>query len=153
MLPRKAALIAFVVLVLSLPAVAQQATPSSGPPPPPPPEQQINPSQPPPPPPPEPVFDPLHAQKSIDVGKFYMDKGDYDAAINRFEDAAQYQPKLALPWELMGEAWEKKHDKEKALAAYKKFLELLPHGADSDKIRKRVAKLEEDMARESPKSQ
>lgn len=81
-----------------------------------------------------------------------MDKGNYDAAINRFEDAAQYQPKLALPWELLGEAWEKKHDKAKALAAYKKFLELLPRGADSDKIRKRVAKLEEDVARESPKS-
>lgn len=100
-----------------------------------------------------PTFDPLHAQRSIQVGKFYMDKGDYDAAIARFEDAAQYQPKLALPWELLGEAWEKEHDTEKAVAAYQKFLELLPHGGDSDKIRKRVAKLQEDLARETPKSQ
>jgi len=82
-----------------------------------------------------------------------MDKGDFDAAINRFEDATQYQPKLALPWELLGEAWEKEHNTEKAIAAYQKFLELLPHGGDSDKIRKRVAKLQEDVAREAPKSQ
>ena len=82
-----------------------------------------------------------------------MDKGEYDAAIARFEDAAQYQPKLAEPWELLGEAWEKEHNKEKAIAAYQKFLELLPHGGDSDKIRKRVAKLDENVSRDSPKNQ
>ncbi|MGO9642690.1 MAG: tetratricopeptide repeat protein [Candidatus Acidiferrales bacterium] len=147
-------LLAFVLLALALPAAAQQATPSSGPPPPP--AQQVSPATgppPPPPPPEEPVFDPYHAQKSIEIGKFYLDKGDYDAAIGRFEDATRYQPKLALPWELLGEAWEKKHDKEKALDAYKKFLELLPQGGDSDRVRKRVAKLQDDLAREARKAQ
>ncbi len=148
MASRKILLTAFALAALTLPAVARQATPSSGPPPPPPPEQPETPPQ-----PPAPVFDPYNAQKSIDVGKFYMDKGDYDAAIARFEDAARYQPKLALPWELLGEAWEKEHDTEKAIAAYQKFLELLPHGGDSDKIRKRVAKLQDDLTRHPPKSE
>jgi hypothetical protein len=39
-----------------------------------------------------PVFDPLHADKSMDVGTFYLKKGDYDAAIDRFEEAARYNP-------------------------------------------------------------
>src|SRR5215472_17079964 len=67
----------------------------------------IDPTVPPPPPPPEdeapetppapsgPVFDPLHAQRSMNVGKFYMNKGVYDAAIDRFLEAANYQPSLA----------------------------------------------------------
>ena len=38
---------------------------------------------------PEPVFDPLHASKSLEVGTFYMKSGNYDAAIDRFKDAAQ----------------------------------------------------------------
>jgi len=134
-------------LAIALPGRAQQMSPASGPPPPPPESAPA----PPPNPPAQPVFDPYNAQKSIDVGKFYMDKGDYDAAISRFQDATQYQPKLAVPWELMGEAWEKKHDKEKAVAAYQKFLELLPNGADSEKIRKRVAKLQDDIAHEAKK--
>ena len=73
-------------------------TPASGPPPPPPPEQPSAPAG----RRPVPAFDPYNAQKSIELGRFYMDKGDYDAAIARFQDAAQYQPKLALPWELLG---------------------------------------------------
>jgi len=97
--------------------------------------------------------DPKSARALAGRGAAYLDKGDYDAAIGRFEDATRYQPKLALPWELLGEAWEKKHDKEKALDAYKKFLELLPQGGDSDRVRKRVAKLQDDLAREARRGQ
>ncbi len=91
-----------VLLLTNAPSMrAQQIDPSTPPPPPPaeaPPE---------PPPPAELVFDPLHAQKSIDVGTFYLKKGNYDAAIDRFIDATRFQPKLAIPWKLLGEAYEK----------------------------------------------
>src|SRR5271169_2976020 len=54
--------------------------------------QPIDPTVPPPPPtedstpdppaaPSGPVFDPLHAERSIDIGRFYLNKGSYDAAI------------------------------------------------------------------------
>ena len=46
----------------------------------------------------EPVWDPLHASKSIEVGMYYKKKGNYDAAIERFEDAARLQPGLARPF-------------------------------------------------------
>lgn len=117
--------------------------------------QQINPTIPPPPPPPEepaappePTFDPYHAEMSIEVGMFYMRKGDYDAAIDRFAEAARYQPTLAKPWKLMGEAFEKKHAYAKASESYKKYLEILPHAEDAAKIKKRITDLDEKAEQE-----
>jgi len=124
--------------------------------------QQINPMIPPPPPPPEepaasaastePVFDPYRAGKSIEVGSFYMRKGDYDAAIDRFVEAARYQPNLAKPWKLMGEAYEKKHMRAKAIESYKKYLEVFPGAEDSAKIKKRISELEEKAGSRSSKA-
>jgi tetratricopeptide (TPR) repeat protein len=119
--------------------------------------QQISPSTPPrppvetPPAPAEPVFDPLHAEKSIEVGTFYMKKGNYDAAIDRFMDATRFQPKLAKPWRLIGEAYEKKHDNGSAIQSYKKYLEVLPGVADAARVKKRIAMLEEKAGQQASK--
>jgi tetratricopeptide (TPR) repeat protein len=119
--------------------------------------QQISPTTPPPPPaetspsPTEPVFDPLHAEKSIEVGTFYMKKGNYDAAIDRFIDATHFQPKLARPWRLLGEAYEKKHDNGSAIESYKKYLEIFPGAEDAAKVKKRISMLEEKAGQQSSK--
>ena len=124
--------------------------------------QPIDPTIPPPPPPAEedaaeatpapagPSFDPLHAQRSLDVGKFYLNKGAYDAAIDRFIESANYQPSLAAPWKMLGEAYEKKHEYSKAADAYNKYLNLLPHAPDAAKIKKAVADLQEKSAEDAP---
>ena len=80
-----------------------------------------------------------------------MKQGKYDAAIDRFEEAAHYQPSLALPWRLLGEAYEKKRDYPKAIETYKKYLEVFPRAGDADKITKQIAALEEKVAKESSK--
>jgi tetratricopeptide (TPR) repeat protein len=124
--------------------------------------QPIDPTIPPPPPPEDsaaetpaaptgPVFDPLHAQRSLDVGRFYLNKGSYDAAIDRFIEASNYQPSLAAPWKMLGEAYEKKHEYSKAVDAYNKYLELLPHAPDAAKTKKAISDLAEKSAQESPK--
>jgi tetratricopeptide (TPR) repeat protein len=151
---------AVILLASTLPVLAQGISPST-PPPPPPPEATPAPKAPPidpstPPPPPsadvvadtpsasaEPVFDPLHAGKSLEVGIFYLKKGNYDAAINRFTDATHYEPKLAKPWRLLGETYEKKHDTTRAVESYKKYLDILPGAEDAARITKRIAELEE----------
>lgn len=122
----------------------------------------IDPSIPPPPPsedsapeppaaPSGPVFDPLHAQRSLDIGTFYLKKGSYDAAIDRFLEAANYQPTMAMPWKLLGETYERKHEYSKAVEAYNKYLRILPRAPDAAKIRKNIADLEEKVAQDSPK--
>jgi tetratricopeptide (TPR) repeat protein len=117
--------------------------------------QQISPSTPPPPPPPEkpeePAFDPLHAEKSIEIGTFYMKAGNVDAAIDRFEDATRFQPGLAKPWRLMGEAYEKKHADNKAIESYKKYLEIIPRAEDAAKVKKRIAAIEQKAAQQTSK--
>lgn len=140
-----------------LPAAAQASGLEDGPPPPPPEDQ---PSEPPPKTgdrptlskrasesaepalPPAPVWDPLHAHKSVEVGTFYLKKGDYDAAIDRFQEAARLQPGLAQPFLLLGEAYEKKDDAADALTAYRKYLDLYQNAPDREKIQKRIEKLE-----------
>jgi tetratricopeptide (TPR) repeat protein len=112
---------------------------------------QISPSTPPPPPPPEPVFDPYHAQKSIEIGRFYLKKGKYEAAIDRFQEATHFQPNLAEPWKLMGEAYEKRHEDRKALESYKKYLEIFPAAEDASKVKKRIAKLGKKVRQEAAK--
>ncbi len=90
----------------------------------------------------DPAWDPFHAAQDIDVGKFYMDKGDYDAAITRFEDAIRLQANFAKPRALIAEAYEKKGDKEQALHYYQEYLKVLPNAADAKKIQKKIAQLQ-----------
>ena len=100
-----------------------------------------------PPPPEEPVFDPYHAEKSIEIGEHYMKKGNYDAAIDRFQLAVRYKPGFAKPYRLMGEAYEKKGEKAEAVKAYRKYLEILPSAEDAPKIKKRIEKLSKQLER------
>lgn len=95
----------------------------------------------------EQTFDPYHAEKSIEIGQYYMKKRNYDAAIERFQDATRYKPNFALPYRLMGEAYEKKGDKAEAVKSYRKYLEILPPAEDAGKIRKRIAKLSRELER------
>jgi tetratricopeptide (TPR) repeat protein len=94
-----------------------------------------------------PPFDPLHAEKNIEVGNYYMKKGNYDAAIERFQEAARLKPNFARPYRLLGEAYEKKGDKAEAVKAYRKYLEILPAAEDASKIHKRVEKLSRELER------
>jgi len=100
----------------------------------------------------EPEYDPLRANKSMEVGTYYLKRGNYDAAIDRFEEAARLQPNLARPYLKLGEAWEKKKDLPKAVAAYRKYLELYRTAPDGNKIRKRIEGLERRMEREAGRS-
>ena len=100
----------------------------------------------------EPVWDPLRANKSLEVGTFYLKKGNYDAAIDRFEEAARLQPGLARPFLKLGETYEKKKDLPRAVAAYRKYLELYRTAPDGNKIRKRIEGLERQIVREAAPS-
>ncbi len=96
----------------------------------------------------EQAFDPYHAEKSVQIGEFYMKKGNYDAAIDRFQDATRYKPNFARPYRLMGEAYEKKGEKDKAVRSYQKYLEILPSAPDSGSVRKRIEKLSRQLERD-----
>jgi tetratricopeptide (TPR) repeat protein len=89
----------------------------------------------------QPTWDPLRAEKDLEVGRFYMKKGDWDAAIDRFQDATTAKPGYAIPYLYLGEAQEKKGLKKQAIKSYTRYLDLYPHAEDAERIRKRIDKL------------
>jgi tetratricopeptide (TPR) repeat protein len=94
-------------------------------------------------------WDPLKANKDMEVGTYYLKRGNYDAAIDRFEEAARLQPGLARPYLKLGETYEKKKDLPMAVAAYRKYLELYKTAPDGKSVRKRIEDLEKRIAREN----
>src|SRR5579872_3970162 len=89
----------------------------------------------------QPKWDPLRAEKDLEVGQYYMKKGDLDAAIDRFQDAADAKPGFAIPFRYLGEAQEKKGQKREAIKSYTRYLDLYPHAEDAAKVRKKIEKL------------
>ena len=104
-------------------------------------------SQAPPPPPPDSSFDPYRAEKNVEIGMYYLKKRNYDAAIERFQDATRYKPRFARAYRLLGEAYDKKGEKAEAVKSYQKYLEILPSAEDVGKVRKRIDKLSRELDR------
>jgi len=91
--------------------------------------------------PPNPGRDAFLAEKNIEVGEFYLKKGNADAAMERFREAIRLRPAYARPYRLMGQAHEKKREAAAAAEFYEKYLELAPYAEDAAKIRKTIEKL------------
>src|ERR1700691_4435210 len=70
--------------------------------------------------------DPFHAKQDVEIGTFYMHKGDLDAALDRFQDAIRLRPNFAKPRLLLAEVYEKKSDKAAAVKYYREYLQVLP---------------------------
>jgi tetratricopeptide (TPR) repeat protein len=89
------------------------------------------------------------AAKDVEVGKFYMDKGDVDAAIGRFENAAKLKPDFAEPHFLLGKCYDKKGVRREALRHYEEYLKIAPNGPDAKKAEGRVKKLKSEQEQTS----
>lgn len=96
----------------------------------------------------QPNWDPLRAENDLKVGRYYMRKGDVDAAMDRFQDAINAKPGYALPFRCLAEAQEKKGMKKQAIKSYTRYLDLYPSAEDADKIRKKIGKLYAEVEKE-----
>jgi tetratricopeptide (TPR) repeat protein len=86
-------------------------------------------------------YDPFPAEQDIEVGAFYLHKGDLDAAISRFEDAIRLRSNFAKPRLLLGEVYERKGEKATAARYYKEYLKLFPDAPNAKKIQQKIEKL------------
>ena len=87
------------------------------------------------------TFNPLQAENEMKAGEFYFKKGKFVAAANRFKEATMWNPTLAEAFLRLGEADEKRHDKEGAKQAYSKYLEVAPDAKHAQDVKKKLAKL------------
>jgi tetratricopeptide (TPR) repeat protein len=86
-------------------------------------------------------YNPFPAQQDIEVGMYYLHKGDVDAAIDRFLDAIQQRPNFAKPRLLLGKAYEKKKEYESAVKYYREYLQVLPGAPDAKEVQKKIEQL------------
>jgi len=86
-------------------------------------------------------FNPLQANKEMQVGMEYFKKHSYKAAAGRFREATNWNPNLAEAWLRLGEAEEKRRNSKDAKDAYARYLELQPQAKDAAEIRKKIANL------------
>jgi tetratricopeptide (TPR) repeat protein len=100
--------------------------------------------------------DPKLSKQNINIGNYYLKQKNYDAAIERYREAIEYQPKSILANEALERAfekyaqdcekkvraYEKKGEITKAISTYKSFLEKNPDSPDASDFRLKLAKLE-----------
>jgi tetratricopeptide (TPR) repeat protein len=100
-------------------------------------------------------YKPPAAWKSVEIGDFYLRKKDYPGALSRYQEAVKTDPHYPGGYLGMGRVYEKLGFKEKALEAYRKYLDLLPsakEALDAKDVQRAVARLEKELASKSEPS-
>ena len=87
------------------------------------------------------TFNPLQAENELKTGEFYFRKGKFKAAADRFKEATLWNPTLAEAFLRLGEADEKRHDRDGAKQAYSKYLEIAPDSKRAGEVKKKLDKL------------
>ncbi len=82
------------------------------------------------------------AARNVSIGNYYLKQKNYDAAIQRFREAIEYQADLAPAYEGLARAHEKSGNYLKAIDVYKGFLKKNPDSPKTSDFLTRIAKLE-----------
>lgn len=80
-------------------------------------------------------FHPPSAPKSVEIGNVYLMKKAYAGALSRFKEAVKTDPYYAPGYKGLGKVYEKMGLPQKALAAYNKYLDLLPSDKDAEEAK------------------
>jgi len=98
---------------------------------------------------------PPGAVKCVEIGKFYMRRGNYRGALSRFEEARDTDPNYAPAYLGLGKVYEKLGLKQKSLDAYRKYLDELPSDKDAMEARgaqRAIARLQRELRASHPTS-
>jgi tetratricopeptide (TPR) repeat protein len=94
------------------------------------------------------LYVPPGAAKDVEIGNYYFRKGNYRAALSRFEEAAHADPTYAAAYLGLGKVYEKIGLRQKALDAYQKYLDDLPSEKDAEEakaVHRAMARLEKEI--------
>src|SRR5215469_9823093 len=95
------------------------------------------------------AWDPHHAAKDIEVGDFYFKRKNYAAAESRYRGALYYKDKDAVATYQLGVCLEKLQRPGEAREQYQNYLKILPHGPQSEDVRKALDRLKDAPAANS----
>ncbi len=83
-------------------------------------------------------FNPLQAVSEIKIGRYYMKKGSYRAASNRFLEATLWDPTSVDALYELGKARERSGNVKGMKEAWGKFLEMAPDDKRAAEIKKKL---------------
>ena len=95
------------------------------------------------------------ASKSVEIGDFYLRRKKFSAALSRFQEALKTDPHYAPAYRELGKVYEGMGQRQKALDAYRKYLDELPSAKDAREaknIHKAMARLQKEIVAEGPSS-
>ncbi len=96
------------------------------------------------------TFNPIQAQKELQVGDFYAKKGSWRAAAGRYERASKWQPDLAEAYYKLGLAREKLKRWQDAAEAYRKYLEQPGAEKRAGEVKKKILQLDKKPKADAP---
>jgi tetratricopeptide (TPR) repeat protein len=86
-------------------------------------------------------WNPHKAMKNVEVGDYYMKRGNYRAAISRYREALEWKPKDAMATFKLAQALDKSDQKPEAAEQYQAYLKILPHGINAEDCKKALDRL------------
>lgn len=89
-------------------------------------------------------FNPVQAKREVEVGRYYLKKGNFQGAASRFLEATRWNDGNADAWLLLAETEEKRENVKEARAAYLHYLELAPQARNAAEIKKKLEHLKQD---------
>jgi tetratricopeptide (TPR) repeat protein len=95
------------------------------------------------------------AAKSVEIGDFYLRRKKFNAALSRFQEALKTDPHYAPAYRELGKVYESMGLWQKALDAYRRYLDELPSALDAREakaIHKAIARLQKEIVAEGPSS-
>lgn len=102
-----------------------------------------------------PVYVTPPAWKSVEIGNFYFRRKRYAGALSRYKEAVKTDPDYAPGYLGLGKVYEKIGLKQKALEAYRKYLNALPSEKQAEEakdVHKAIERLEKEVRRPASKS-
>lgn len=85
------------------------------------------------------------AWKSVEIGDFYLKRKSFRAALSRYQEAVKTDPYYAQGYLGLGKVYDRLGLRQKALDAYRKYLDLLPSAKDAEEakeVHKAITRLE-----------
>ena len=89
------------------------------------------------------------ASKSVEIGDYYLRTKKFSAALSRFQEAVKTDPHYAPAYQGMGMVYDRIVLPQKALEAYRRYLDELPSAADAreaKRVHKAIARLEKQLS-------
>ncbi len=75
------------------------------------------------------------ARKSVEIANFYLKKKKYRAALSRYQEAVTTDPSYAPAYLGLGKVYEKIGLKQKAIAAYQRYVDSLPSAKQAEEAK------------------